>query len=96
LLFGSGKDDCSSNGNSGADCSKTLLFGSGKSYNEICLCYCGTNNKQITCYSICNTVLTIGPLTHIFTSLFPKIQFNISSSSMPWFPTWSVCFRFSN
>jgi hypothetical protein len=46
LLFPSGKDDSSSNGNSGADGSKTLLFGSGKSYNEtVCVIMTSVINK---------------------------------------------------
>jgi hypothetical protein len=75
LLFASGEDDASPNGNSGSDSSKTLLFGSDNSYNEMCLCY-DIRNKQMTCYGICNTALTIGHLTRIFVILFPKIQFN--------------------
>jgi hypothetical protein len=36
----------------------------------------------MTCYGICNTALTIGHLTHIFMTLFPKIQFNTIFLSM--------------
>ena len=76
LLFASGEDDASPNGNSGSDGSKTLLFGSDNSYNQICLRYYDISNKQMTCYGICNTALPIGNLTCIFMILFPKIQSN--------------------
>ena len=76
LLFATGEDDASPNGNAGWDGSKTLLFGSDNSYNEICLRYYDISNKPMTCYVICNTALTTGHLTHIFNILFPKIQFN--------------------
>jgi hypothetical protein len=82
LLFASGEDDASPNGNFGSDGSKTLLFGSDNSYNEICLHYYDISNKQMTCYGICNTALTTGNLTCIFMILFPKIQSNTIFLSM--------------
>ena len=81
LLFASGEDDASPNGYSGPDGSKTLLFASANSYNDICLCYYDISNKQMTCYGICNTPLTMGHLTRIFMILFPKIQFDTISLS---------------
>jgi hypothetical protein len=46
LLFASGEDDASPNGNSGSDGSKTLLFGSDNSYNEsVCVIMISAINK---------------------------------------------------